>query len=151
MSQLQQLRGSSKKSPAQANHFPLQHGHISAGVLVDHRLVANVLGPTRKLQRAQSLLSAHLAWADISDDHGFSISPKRVLHDMRALLQTDVCIQVTWVGNEYGVVITGERFLKSIGAWTCIGCGHGKVVLHQSKEQAVSADGCSKLWKVLCL
>ena len=66
--------------PTQAHNLSLQHGHITIGVLVDDRFVADVLGAAGKLQRAQRLLSAHLAWTDIGYDHGLGVPAQRILH-----------------------------------------------------------------------
>ena len=60
--------------PSQAQNLSLQHGNITIGVLVDDGLVADVLGPAGKLQRAESLLGAHLAGADIGNDHGLGVA-----------------------------------------------------------------------------
>ncbi len=59
--------------PAETHDLPLQHCHISIGVLVDDSLVTDVLGPARKLQRAERLLCTHAAGAYIGNDHGLGI------------------------------------------------------------------------------
>ncbi len=62
-----------QRLPAEAQDLPLQQCHVSIGVLVDDSLVADVLGPAGKLQRAERLLCAHAAGAHIGNDHGLGI------------------------------------------------------------------------------
>lgn len=70
----------SSVTPAQPGNLPLQHCHISIGVLIDHSLVPDVLGSAGKLQCAERFLSAHETWTDVGNDHGLSIAAQRVLH-----------------------------------------------------------------------
>lgn len=74
------FEGKTSVTPAQSGDLPLQHGHISIGVLIDHSLVSDMLGSAGKLQSAERFLSAHQAWTDVGNDHGLSVAAQRVLH-----------------------------------------------------------------------
>ena len=62
------------RAPSQAGDLSLQQGYVSTCVLVDDSLVADVLSSACKLQRAERFLGAHLAWADVCNDHCLGVS-----------------------------------------------------------------------------
>ena len=70
-------------APLQPQDLLLQHSYIAPSVLVDDSLVADVLGPLRKLEGGQGLMSADKSRAHVGNDHRLGVATKGVLQSAR--------------------------------------------------------------------
>lgn len=72
----------------EASNLPLElpeHGIL--GILIDTRLIGNILSPVSIAQRAQGLLIVVACWPDVGHHHCLGVPTQRVLRQVQLCLE----------------------------------------------------------------